>query len=200
MWDEYVWLKDAIDKKEYDEVRTAVFQRLSNFPTWGWENWLHIAEKSGSMALDLHIHDIDMARYIWGNPKEVSCCTADVYSKKDIAHSRLMYDDFSVMAIGDWTRKGLPFSKSYSVAFEKATVVYNGGDVNVYPRDGEEFSPELDSIAAHKAEIEYFVECIEKDNDITGNIPEDSALSVKLISALIESSDKNGEFVDFITE
>jgi predicted dehydrogenase len=196
----YVYLKKLVDEGTYGKVKSCIFQRLSHPPVWGWDNWFMDYNRSGGCALDLHIHDIDMARYIWGNPKEVSCCTADVYSKKDIAHSRLMYDDFSVMAIGDWTRKGLPFSKSYSVAFEKATVVYNGGDVNVYPRDGEEFSPELDSIAAHKAEIEYFVECIEKDNDITGNIPEDSALSVKLISALIESSDKNGEFVDFITE
>ena len=36
--------------------------------------------------------------------------------------------------------------------------------------------------------------------EIEGNIPEDSALSVKLVNTLIESADKNGEFVPFVVE
>ncbi len=62
------------------------------------------------------------------------------------------------------------------------------------------FSPELGTVPAHKAEIIYFVDCIENGKEIIGNAPEDSALSVKLVEKLIESSDKNGEFVKFIEE
>lgn len=196
----YVYLKNLVDEGTYGKVKSCVFQRLSKPPIWGWENWFMDYNKSGGCALDLHIHDIDMARYIWGNPKKVSCATADVYSKKDIVHSRLMYDDFSVMAIGDWTRMGLPFSRSYEVAFEDATVIYDAKGVNVYPRNGEAFAPEIDSTPPHQAEIEFLVKCIEEDKEVLGNIPEDSALSVKLVNTLAESSDKNGEFVDFITE
>ena len=68
LWDEYKWLKGVYDKKEYGEVKTAVFKRLSSTPTWGWDNWLHKAECSGSMALDLHIHDVDFMRYMMGEP------------------------------------------------------------------------------------------------------------------------------------
>ena len=196
----YVYLKKLIEEGTYGKIKTGVFQRLSPPPVWGWDNWFMDYQRSGGCLLDLHIHDIDMVRYLWGEPNAVSCCTTDVYSKKDIAHSRLMYDDFSVLAIGDWTRMGLPFTRKYEVAFENATVIYDEKGVNVYPRNGEAFAPEIDSTPAHQAEIEFFVKCIEEGKEVTGNIPEDSALSVKLVNTLAESSDKNGEFVDFITE
>ena len=57
LWDEYKWLKEITDKNEYGKIKSAVFKRLSSVPTWGWENWLHKAEMSGSVALDMHIHD-----------------------------------------------------------------------------------------------------------------------------------------------
>ena len=67
--DEYVWLKEAADKKEYGEIRTAVFRRLSAPATWAWEGWLDDAARSGSMALDLHVHDVDFMRYLMGEPE-----------------------------------------------------------------------------------------------------------------------------------
>ena len=51
----------------------------------------------------------------------------------------------------------------------------------------------------YQAEIEHLVECIENDK-VVSNVPEDSALSVKLVNALAESANNNGEFVPFIVE
>lgn len=193
----YLYIKKLIDEKTYGKVKSAVFQRLSPPPVWGWDNWYMDVNRSSGCVLDLHIHDMDFCRFVFGNPKSVSCTTTDVYSGKDIAHSRLMYDDFSVMAIGDWSRKDVPFELNCSISFENATITRLGPTIKVYPRDGEPFEAEYEANNMYQAEIEYLVDCIENDREIAGNKPEDSALSVKLVNTLIESADKNGEFVPF---
>ena len=193
----YLYIKKLIDEKTYGEVKSAVFQRLSPPPVWGWDNWYMDTDRSGGCALDLHIHDIDYCRFVFGNPEKVSCTTSGKYSEIDIAHSRLMYKDFSVMAIGDWSRENVPFELRCSIAFENATLTRLGPDIKIYPRGGEAFDAEYEPNDMYQAEIEHLVECIENDK-VVSNVPEDSALSVKLVNALVESANNNGEFVPFI--
>lgn len=196
----YLYLKELVANNTYGKIKSGVFSRASMQPVWGWDNWFLDYKRSSGVILDMHIHDIDFIRYAFGEPKSVSCSTSDIYSQKDIAHSRLMYDDFSLLAIGDWSREGTEFESYFIIAFEHATVKSIGYDVTVYPRGGEAFSPELDDVDIYQAEIEYFIDCIENNKENITNSPEDSALSVKLVKALIESSDKNGEFVEFCAE
>ena len=194
------YLKKLVDDGTFGKVKSAVFKRLSPPPVWGWDNWFMDNKRSGGCILDLHIHDVDAIRYIMGEPTSASCCTQDVYSKRDIAHTRLMYDDFSILATCDWTRQGIPFEWEFSVALEKATVVGNCDGVSVYKRNEEKISAVIDNKKSHQREIEYFIDCLVRNKENIMPTPEDSALSVKLINTLIESSDKNGEFVEFVTE
>lgn len=194
----YLYLKKLIKEGTYGKVKSGVFQRLSPPPVWGWDNWFMDYNRSGGCALDMHIHDIDIIRFILGEPNSVSCFATDMYSGKDIVHSRLLYDNFSVIAIGDWSREGVPFESGFNVAFEKATVIRDSNGVTVYPRGGEKFTPELENINVYKAELEYFIDCIVNDSENIMNAPEDSALSVKLISKLMESAEKDGELVTFL--
>ena len=194
----YLYIKKLIDEKTYGNVISASFQRLSHPPIWGWNNWFLDIEKSGGCILDLHIHDIDLARFMFGNPEKVSCTTKDVYSGRDIVHSRLMYKDFSVLAIGDWSREGMPFEASCTISFEKATLIFAGGIIKVFPRGGEAYEKQWDSISMCHAEIEYFVDSLVNNKDVSQNSPEDSALSVKLVETLVKSADNNGEFVPFV--
>ena len=196
----YLYIKKLVDENTYGKTKSAVLTRLGAAPMWSWENWYMDENRSGGAILDLHIHDIDLIRYIWGNPNSVSCCAQDINSGKDIAHSRLMYDDFSVMAIGDWSREKVGFETGTTVSSEKATVIRKGGKITVYPRgDAEAFSPELPPIDSYQAEIEYFMDIIANNKENKENDPKDSALSVKLVNTLVESSEKNGEFVPFKT-
>ena len=87
-----------------------------------------------------------------------------------------------------------------SITFEKATLTRLGPSIKVYPHGGEAFDAEYEPNDMYAAEIAYLVDCIENNKEIEGNIPEDSALSVKLVNTLIESADKNGEFVPFVVE
>ena len=190
---EYQFLKKAIEENTFGKVLSGTFRRLSGPPIWGWDNWFMDVSRSGGCLLDMHIHDIDLVRYLCGEPTAISCNTQDVYSKYDIAHSRLYYPEFSMLAIGDWSQQGVPFTSDYRVAFENATVDFAGGALTVYPREGEAYTPEWEPNNFYKDEIAFFAEMVENNLDNPQNPPESAALTVKLITALRESAEKNGE-------
>lgn len=194
---EYIALKKLLDEGTYGRPLSAVFRRMSEPPVWGWDNWYMDEARSGGCLLDLHIHDIDVIRYFFGEPQTVSCVSQTVYSGFDILHSQLYYPDFSVLAVGDWSQHGVPFSADYRVALEKATVISGGGRMTVYPRDGEPFSPELSSVGGYEGEIEYFVDTIAAGSVNSKNPPESAATTIKLIDTLRDSALHNGEKTAF---
>ena len=150
--------------------------------------------------MDFHVHDIDSARFLFGEPKEVSCSTADIVSGKDVAFSKLVYDDFSVMAIADWSREGLPFERYWQVNFEKATVQLLGREFKVCPRGEEPFVVDFAPESTQKIETQFFFDWIDGKLENDFNPPEGSALTIKLVNTLVESSNKNGEVVPFTVE
>ena len=50
-----------------------VMQRISGDVRWGFENWFQDEKKSGSVVLDLHVHDLDFIRYMLGEPEQHGC-------------------------------------------------------------------------------------------------------------------------------
>lgn len=193
----YTFLKDAIEAKTFGKPLSAVFRRMSGPPIWGWDNWFMDYHRSHGCLLDMHIHDIDIIRFLFGEPDAVSCMTQDVYSKDDIAHSRLMYQGVDVLAIGDWSQEGTGFTADYRVAFEKATVVLGSDGVTVYPRGGEAYKPQLDAKSFYEAEIEFFADMVKSGAANVINPPSSAATTVKLIDTLRESARSGGSVVPF---
>jgi len=159
MWDEYVWLKEITDKKEYGEVQSAVFKRVSPLPTWAWDNWLHDAKRSGSMALDLHIHDVDYMRYLLGEPDDfTSRAVRNDAGVIEQIFTTFTYGKAAVLVEGCWDYPtDFPFAMEFRVKFEKATAVLDGNGLTVYLKDGGLVKPELAT-------------AFEGDNDIGGNV------------------------------
>lgn len=192
----YTFIKKVIESEEFGKPLSASFRRMSAPPVWGWDNWFMDERRSGGCLLDMHIHDIDIARFLFGEPREVSCVTQHVYSGDDIVHSSLFYDGFSVLAIGDWSQAGADFKADYRIAFEKATVIFEGG-VTVYPRQGEAFVPELPERDMYEDEIAYLVEQIDKCGENTLNPPESAEKTVQLIDTLRQSARSGGKRLAF---
>ena len=195
--DQYTFLKDAVEDGRFGKIKTGLFRRMSRPPIWGWDNWFMDYERAHGCVLDMHIHDIDFIQYTLGLPQAVSCTTQDIYSRRDIAHTKLHYPDFAISVIGDWSQEGLPFTADYRVAFENATVDYKDDKVTVYPRDGEPYSPELDNTSFYSKEIRYFVDMLQNGTENIINRSESAALSVKLVEELCKSADLNGQVVPF---
>lgn len=174
-WDEYVWLKELADSKKFGKIRTATFKRLSSYPDWAADNWLHRFDMSGGMALDLHVHDIDFARYLMGEPKSVKA--SGINNAEGLTQyivTTYVYDGAVAVCEGTWNYpKEFGLTMAYVVEFEQATVVYNSGTGKfcIYHKDGgvenveltksfdgdSDIGGNISSLGGYYNELEYFI-------------------------------------------
>jgi len=204
-WTEYVWLKEAVDSGVYGKVLHGQFRRLSSLPTWAWENWLHQVDKSGGVAVDMHVHDVDFVRYILGEPDIVKAhAYRDEKGVIQQINALLGYgSNVSISVEAGWNYPAdFPFTADFRVKFEKATVVNAGGTLTVYPNEGgavqpklaEEFQGDNDiggnisSLGGYYNELKYFVEGLQGKNDLSVATVKEAIASVKLVKREIEAA------------
>jgi len=184
-WTEYVYLKNLIDNNTYGKLISGVFKRVSPLPAWGWDQWLLDGKRSGSAALDLHIHDVDYVRYILGVPDSIQSSATSIDGNNEHIFSLYKYGAAVVSIEGGWDYPAaMPFEMEYRVRFEKATVVFNSGKapaLMVYHEDGTAVQPVLDtefnsenkelggnisSLGGYYNELKYFIECLQNGDAI----------------------------------
>ncbi|MBQ8658805.1 MAG: Gfo/Idh/MocA family oxidoreductase [Clostridia bacterium] len=136
-WDEYVALKEIVESEKYGKVVNANFRRLSPRPEWGWENWLLDFSRSGGAGQDLHIHDIDYALSLFGEPKNFYSVKNSRGEKNSYVNTLLQYEDFVVSVEGTWDLPAShPFEATFRVVFENAVVENAGGKFTLYTSEG----------------------------------------------------------------
>ena len=191
-------IKAIMAENRYGKVLGAFFSRMGSFPTHGWNNWFADPLSSGGALSDLHIHDVDIIRYLFGEPEAVSGRGSTSLCAYDTVHTSLFYRDYPVTAVADWTRTGISFCANCSINFEKATVTFDGTTLTVYPKDGG--SAEVLTLADYSGyygEIDYFCDVVSGRCENTKNPAASAALSVKLIDCIRESIDAKGRIVSF---
>ena len=194
----YLYLKDCVDSGRYGALRTLFMERLSAQPRWGFEHWFEDTERCGGCILDMHIHDVDMARFLLGEPKAVSTVALDGDVRWQIENTRLYYDGPLVVINGSWGESATSkFTAGYRASFEKATLISNGSKVTVYPSEGEAFQADLgDRNHFFTEEIRaYAHELLDGKLNSDVNPMESARETVRVIEKLRESAEKNGEIV-----
>ncbi len=185
-WDEYVYLKNVIDSKQYGRVTNAFFRRLSPRPDWAWDGWIHDLERSGGALQDLHVHDIDFMLYAFGQPKSFSTVRSnDNAEKNSYVMSICDYGDFCVSVEGGWDfPSNYPFSANFRVKFENALIELSGAGFKLY-ENGEcrdiiieknalsvEGGGNISDLGGYYNELKYFTDCVK-----TGEKPSLATLS-----------------------
>ncbi|MDP4119100.1 MAG: Gfo/Idh/MocA family oxidoreductase [Bacillota bacterium] len=184
-WNEYAWLKNTFESGVYGKLISGVFTRLSANPNWSWENWYNDPDRSGTIALDLHVHDVDFVRYLLGEPLDVSSrCTRNSQGVIEQIFSSYKYENAVVTTEGCWDfANSFPFTMGYRVKFEKATVVFDSTatpSLVVYQNSEDKIIPDvtsdfdkgentginISSLGAYYTEINYFVEALENDTPL----------------------------------
>lgn len=206
-WPEWEWLKEAVATKRYGKVHSAVFRRFASTPTWTWDNWILNAKLSGSALFDLHIHDTDFVRFVFGEPKAVfSRGNGGKATKSGIDHivTSYVYPNKSLLvsAEGGWNADpSYGFTMRYTVVFEKATADFDLGRADKVLQLHKAGAKEAETIKCRAStgwadEITYFVECLEKGQAPKVTTPQDAARSVALCHAELKSV-KTGKVVPF---
>lgn len=195
------YIKSAIEDGRFGKVTSGFFSRLSQPPIWGWENWFMDPERSGGCVTDLHVHDIDIARYLFGEPDAISCRATTSVCRHDSVHTSLFYGNTPITAIGDWT-VGIPFHANCRVDFERATVTLEGSTkLTVYPKDGTAaYAIPIESISGQESELAYFCDVINGKIKNEKNPPISAATTIRLVEHLRKSADANGVITPFCAQ
>ena len=111
----------------------------------------------------------------------------------DIVQTALYYGNTPITANGCWTAGRIKFAASYKVDFEKASILYEGGKVTVYPEEGDAFQPELTGHDGYTGEIAYFCDIVEGKVKNEKNPASSAAKTIKLIEAMKRIADDGGK-------
>jgi len=147
--------------------------------------------------LDQHVHDVDMINWLFGKPERVvtSGITGVEGSGFDILSTQYMYPDHKVIsAQDDWMLNGgYGFKMTYRVTFEKGNLVFENDKLQVNIDGQESFAPDHPAEMGYYRELQYFINCIEKDLLIETCPPESTADSIRIAEAEMRSAEKAGQ-------
>lgn len=141
----YRYLKEVLDSGIYGKLLSGNFVRISPKPVWvkDYDN----VNRTGGMAIDLHIHDVDYIRYLMGSDPDELTSTVRKNADGALQHiwSTYYYGDAVLTSEGSWAYPvSMPFAGTYRVMLEKATLILDkNGVLTVYPEEGEAFEPKL---------------------------------------------------------
>lgn len=120
-WPGWSDLKAMVEDGRFGAVLHARFERLGGPPQWSPDFYAD-ASRSGGAVFDLHVHDADFVRYLFGEP-------ASVFSTGDRSHiqTQAIYPNGPAVSIeGGWLNDAsFPFRMAFTVEFERAVVSFD---------------------------------------------------------------------------
>ena len=189
----YVQTKAIIDEGTYGRLNYAEFRRFSAPPAWAWDNWILENERSGGAALDIHIHDVDMILYLFGNPKNIkSSGLKDRNGNISQISTVYSYADKLVSSTGGWIcSSSFGFRSSALLVLERATIELDSSKQNkavVFPEDADMYALEIPAKDGYYYELKDFVDYVMTGKSSGIVTPASSAASLKLCLEEIRSA------------
>ena len=214
-WPEYAALKEIFEEKRYGRLMSIWMLRVSPTPVWSWDNWILQKNKSGGALLDLHIHDTDFLLYLLGRPESVF--SRGTKNKNGWSHVWTVYNYRRVAAVaeGGWDLPAkFPFNMAFRAVFEEAVVEFGlvpqsrmllyQADKEPVPMDvpqpkvtGVQAGGNISALGGYFNEIQYFIECISKDEKPKIVTPQDARMSLQIILAEQKSAE-TGKIVKLV--
>ena len=149
--------------------------------------------------VDMHIHDVDMARFLLGEPQTLSCVAYARLPHCQMIHSRLHYDGATVLANAVWDEaRPDPFYMGYDAKLEQASITFDGARVTVRKNGEEPVTVDLPQKDRMEEEIRHFVALVRNpEMENTLNSAESAALSLSLVKRLAQSAEKGGKEMEW---
>jgi len=204
-WPEYTEIKKIVDSGKFGKLKVLKCTRISAPPIYGWDNWYFDPNRSGSAALDLHIHDVDYIYYLLGKAKSVYSLGKN--DKKGWQHicSTYRYKDTIANAEGGWgLSKSYGFMQEIRGVFEDGTVLeYNSKNqpLIIYGKEKTELvnipklklgsvkiTGNISELEGYYNEDKYWIECLQNDKYPERVTPEEAKTSLEIVLKEIESA------------
>ena len=200
-WPEYLLLRRFVESGELGALRNANLWRLTQRrkPGTSWEEWLYDPSRCGSPAMDLHIHDLDLARRLLGDPLSLSARGVVNEGRMEHLFAQYTFARGAVVNIeSGWDYPlNYPFEMGYRCVFERGALDFRSSAPNVWLNraDGtrEEIEPpkpripdtgtigNIASIGGYYNELSYFVGQLAAGRPIEEADAADSLASLKLL-------------------
>lgn len=192
----YVYLKGIIDSKKYGKLESLTMRRFSATPMWSWDNWFLDEKKSGHVALDLMIHDVDYMQSVLGEPDQIVGVYHPMVNYTNYAMATYIYDGCPVSIETGWYNdQKLGFVADFKAAFENGNLILKDGklyenNVEVNFTEVEkvgETGINISNVDGYAGEIKYFIDCIRNDSPSDMITPESAAATIKLVERTLAS-------------
>ncbi len=159
---QYRYLKKTVETRSLGQPLVFYAWRLSETPAWSWNNWLNDKVQSGGTLLDLSIHDLDIANWLFGEPTGHDLTEISPHSAQGPSHviSRLAYPATGSVTIeaSHLMPKNYPFNAGFRLVAEHGTLEC-GEALMEYTDKGATRIPLEDGDPYH-AEIHHFLDCL----------------------------------------
>lgn len=185
-WPEYLYLKRCIQEQPYGRLLSLNMWRMGGHPNWAANSWFADPARSGGMALDLHIHDVDYVNAVFGRPERIyaTARTSEQAKTYDVLHALFEYTDGPQIHMhAGWSVGQIPFQAGFEAWFDRALICFDEGKLTIFDDPGKVSAhpAEFEPGDAYLNEITYFLDCIENNVPPTRCMPESTRDSIALI-------------------
>ena len=193
---EYRAIRAVLESGRLGRPLQATAYRISNMPQWA--EWFKDPTMTGGAVLDMQIHDLDFLNWLFGKPLRVQA-TGVRGDSGGWEHSMTLISFSDVQALVESSflmPQDFPFSAGFRVLCEQGSIEYffrAGGDsfeigepqshVLIFEPGKPPEPAELETRDGYEHELEYFVNCVEQNNEPDYVTAVDARLAVEVALA-----------------
>jgi UDP-N-acetylglucosamine 3-dehydrogenase len=198
-WPAYVYCRDILTNGTLGALRHLILERFITFPTWG--KWFAQLNESGGALYDLHVHDIDYARFLLGEPLRVSGMGRKQNGQAylDIQTTLEFAGGIHVHAFASCEYPpSSPFRMAFHALFEKGSLEYGITKSPMLMQydgtGGREIEPDS-GLNGYDLECAYFAHCVATGSEPIHSTAESAGRTICLLEKIEESADRNGRWI-----
>jgi len=205
-WPEYIKAKEILDSGELGKPINMSCHRLIVTPDWNPDRWWLDSRKSGGIATEVLIHDLDIMIWMLGEPQSVKAVgnyDKDMGGFYHISAGIDFQDGKIGLAEAGWGFMGsFPFTAILRILCEKGVIEWQlkaGKNIEerpnspllVYKEDGSKYTATVIKEDAFMLELKYFIDCVENDKEIKQATFGNAKSALELALAIRKAAEEN---------